>query len=136
MVEQETSPLTVLVYADDPAVRERVRMALGRRPAHDLPEVEYVEVATGPMVLREVESGAIDLCVLDGEAWPTGGMGLSRQLRDEIDPCPPVVVLLGRADDRWLATWSGAEATAMHPVDPLELTARVTELLRARVAAA
>ena len=35
--------------------------------------------------------------VLDGEAQPAGGMGMCRQLKDEIHRCPPVLVLIGRA---------------------------------------
>jgi DNA-binding response OmpR family regulator len=122
--------LTVLLYSDDPAIRERMRMAIGRRPAKDLPEVEFVEVATGPIVVREVESGLVDLCVLDGEAWPTGGLGLSRQLKDEINEMPPCLVVLGRRDDAWLATWSGADATVLHPIDGPELAAATADLLR------
>lgn len=123
--------LTVLIYSDDPVIRERMRLAIGRRPAKDLPPVEFVDVATGPIVVREVESGVVDLCVLDGEAWPMGGLGLTRQLKDEIVEMPPCLVVLGRRDDAWLATWSGAEATVLHPIDGPELAAAVVELLRA-----
>ena len=34
-------PLKVLVYSDDRTTRESVRLALGKRPAADLPELEY-----------------------------------------------------------------------------------------------
>ena len=44
--------------------------------------------------------------VLDGEAQPAGGMGVCRQAKDEIYDCPPVLLIIGRADDGWLATWS------------------------------
>lgn len=129
----EEPSLTVLVYSDDPVIRERMRLAIGRRPAKDLPPVEFVDVATGPIVVREVESGLVDLCVLDGEAWPTGGLGLTRQLKDEIVEMPPVLVVLGRRDDAWLATWSGADATVLHPIDGPELAAAAVALLRAVV---
>ena len=45
--------------------------------------------------------------VLDGEAQPAGGMGVCRQAKDEIHDCPPVLLIIGRPDDGWLATWSG-----------------------------
>ena len=128
--------LTVLVYSDDPATRERMRLAIGRRPAKDLPAVEFLEVATGPVVVREVESGLVDLCILDGEAWPTGGLGLTRQLKDEINEMPPCLVVLGRRDDAWLATWSGADATVLHPIDGPELAAATADLLRRSVVVA
>ena len=44
-------------------------------------------------------------CVLDGEAVPAGGLGLARQVKDEIYGCPPVLVLIGRPQDSWLAAW-------------------------------
>ncbi|MCD0481694.1 hypothetical protein LO771_04520 [Streptacidiphilus sp. ASG 303] len=126
--------VTVLVYSDDRTTREQVRLALGRRPAADLPEVEYLECATAPAVVRALDAGGVDLCVLDGEAAPAGGMGLCRQLKDEIYQAPPVLVLIGRPQDTWLAAWSRADAAVPHPVDPVALAGAAAELLRARTA--
>jgi DNA-binding response OmpR family regulator len=123
---------TVLVYSDDPDVRERVEIALGSRPAADLDPVEFIAVSDGPAVIDTVDHGEADLCILDGEAAPSGGMGLSRQIHNEISDPPPVVLLVGRRDDRWLASWSMADAIVTHPIDPAELTATVVRLLRAR----
>ena len=128
-------PLKVLVYSDDVNTRQQVILALGRRPHPDLPELEYVEVATQPVVLANVDAGGLDLLVLDGEAVPSGGLGIAKQLKDEIYECPPVVVLTGRPQDAWLATWSRAEAAVPHPLDPLQLTEAVVTLLRDRVPA-
>jgi DNA-binding response OmpR family regulator len=120
----------VLVYSDDASVREQVKLALGRRIHPELPELTYVDVATGPMVIRQVENDNIDLAILDGEATPTGGMGIAKQLKDEIADCPPIVVLTGRQDDAWLAKWSRAEAAVPLPVDPIRLADAVVGLLR------
>ena len=128
-------PLKVLVYSDDRTTRESVRLALGKRPAADLPELEYVEVATEAVVLQQMDSGRIDLAILDGEAVPAGGMGIAKQLKDEIYQCPPVVVLTGRPQDAWLATWSRADAAVPHPIDPVQLAESVIGLLRSRVPA-
>lgn len=127
---------TVLVYSDDPAVREHVRLSLGRYPDGDAPPVDYLEVSTGPEVVAAVDAGKADVCVLDGEAWPTGGMGLSRQLKNEVADCPPMLLLVGRPDDRWLAVWSLADAVVAHPADPAELTAEVVRLLAERASRA
>jgi DNA-binding response OmpR family regulator len=124
---------TVLVYSDDANTREQVRLAVGRRPAADLPPVEFVECATLPAVLTELERGGIDACVLDGESAPAGGMGVCRQIKDEIFRCPPVLVLIGRPQDAWLATWSRADAAATHPVDPVALSDTLAVLLRRRI---
>jgi DNA-binding response OmpR family regulator len=128
-------PLRVLVYSDDIDIRQQVILALGRRPHRDLPEVEYVEVATEPVVIQNMDAGGIDLAVLDGEAVPAGGIGIAKQLKDEIYDCPPLVVLTGRPQDAWLATWSRADAAVPHPIDPVALARTVVALLRDRVPA-
>ncbi|MGW6375162.1 Rv3143 family two-component system response regulator [Rhodococcus sp. NPDC055112] len=129
-----TSPpvvLRVLVYSDNANTRAQVISAVGTRPDPDLPELEYVEVATGPVVIERLDAGGIDLAVLDGEATPVGGMGIAKQLKDEIRDCPPILVLTGRPDDAWLATWSRAEASVPRPIDPIRLADAVVTLLRA-----
>jgi CheY-like chemotaxis protein len=128
--ETTPEPLRILVYSDDSDTREKVILALGPRPHPDLPEVEYVEVATEPVVLQQMDGGDIDLAILDGEAVPAGGLGIAKQMKDEIYRCPPILVLTGRAQDAWLATWSRAEAAVPHPIDPLQLAEAVLRLLR------
>ena len=125
---------TVLVYSDDANTREQVRLAAGRRPAADVPAVEFLECATSAAVLKELDKGGIDVCVLDGEAVPMGGMGLCRQIKDEIFDCPPVLLLIGRPQDAWLATWSRADAAVTHPVDPVDFADALASLLRRRLA--
>ena len=132
-VADSTSALRILVYSSNANTREAVMRALGKRLHPDLPELSYVEVATGPMVIRQMDAGGIDLAILDGEATPTGGMGIAKQLKDELTVCPPIVVLTGRPDDAWLASWSRAEAAVPHPVDPIVLGRTVLGLLRTPV---
>ena len=128
-------PLTILVYSDDVRTREQVILALGRRPHPDLPEVRYLEVATEPVVIQNFDAGGFDLAILDGEAVPAGGLGIAKQVKDEIYDCPPVVVLTGRPQDAWLATWSRAEGAVPHPLDPIQLAETVIGVLRSRVPA-
>ncbi|RMI33671.1 Rv3143 family two-component system response regulator [Nocardia stercoris] len=130
MADANRPALRVLVYSSDSDTRDQIRLALGTRPDPDLPPLDYLEVATGPMVLEHLDAGGIDLVVLDGEASPTGGLGLAKQLKDEIAACPPVLVLTARPDDAWLASWSRAEAAVSHPIDPFQLTAAVSAVLR------
>lgn len=125
--------MTILVYSDDHATREQVRLAVGRRPAADLPRVEYVEVATHAAVMKQVDAGGIDVAVLDGEAVPSGGMGLARTLKEEVFQAPPVLLLIGRPQDAWLATWSRAEAAVSHPLDPKAVATAVADLMRQRI---
>jgi len=125
--------LSVLLYSSNAATREAVRLAIGRRPAIDLPPVTWTECATMPAVLAAVDAGGPDVLVLDGEAAPAGGLGLCKQLKDEIYDCPPVLVLTGRPQDVWLATWSRADFAVPHPLDPVALAEAVALLARRRI---
>ncbi len=121
----------VLVYATDPVVRDQVRLAIGRSPAAGVSGITYLDASDAGEVVRACDEGLPDLLVLDGEAWPTGGLGLNRQLRSELASPPPAIVLIGRRDDRWLAEWSGAEEVLMHPIDAVELASAAVRLLTA-----
>ena len=125
-------PATVLVYSHRPEVRNAVRTAVGRRPASDVGPVTWIECETGDEVVAAVDDGAVDLCILDGEAQPTGGLALTRQLDQEVTDRPAVCVLIARQPDRWLAHWSRAEATLALPVDPLTAPGVIADLLRAQ----
>jgi hypothetical protein len=124
--------VTVLVYSNYADVRANVRTAVGRRPAPDVGRIEWVECATQADVLRELDQGGIDLAIVDGEAQPTGGMGLAREFKYELDDCPPIVVLIARRQDGWLASWSLADAVINMPIEPVEGAAVVAEQLRRR----
>lgn len=128
------STYTVLVFSQRDQVRADVRTALGRRLGGGLGRIAYVECLDIDSVIRHVDAGGVDVAILDGEAQPTGGMGISRQLKYEIADCPSICVLLARADDRWLATWSLADATLVYPLDVITAARTVTDLVRDRVA--
>ena len=132
--------LRIVVYSDDMTVRAHIAAALGSRVALDLAPHAITEFATGPALRLYVDGQArkgeldIDLFILDGEAAPEGGMGIARQLKDEVFNCPPVLVITARKEDAWLATWSRAEANVLHPIDPFTLAETVADLLRASIA--
>ena len=132
----------IIVYSDDSSVRSAIVAALGKRVADDMPEHQIEEFATAPalraFVDRKSTSGALraDLFILDGEAVPEGGMGVARQLKDEVFNCPPVLLITGRREDAWLAAWSRAEASVIHPIDPFTLANTVADLLRTNSPAA
>jgi DNA-binding response OmpR family regulator len=124
--------VTVLVYSNLPEVRAQIRTAVGRRPAPDTGRIDWVECATNAQVIEQLDGGTIDVAILDGEAQPTGGMGLARQFKYEIDDCPPIVVLIARRQDGWLASWSLADAVINTPIDPVESASVIAEQLRRR----
>ena len=121
----------ILIYSDDSTVRAAITSALGLRVAADLPEHSIHEFATAAALRAFVDAkGAVDLFILDGEAVPEGGMGVARQLKDEVFNCPPVLLITGRKEDAWLAAWSLAEASVIHPIDPFTLAKSAADLLR------
>jgi DNA-binding response OmpR family regulator len=126
--------MKVVVFSHDADVRAQMRLAIGPRPAPDVPEAEIIEVATEPALFRLLDAGGADIMVLDGEAQPAGGMGICRQAKDEIYDCPPVLLVIGRADDGWLATWSRADAVVSHPIEPSALAEALAGLMRDRAA--
>ena len=133
MTDRPTTPCVVLLYSDDPAVRDQMRLAIGTYPAVDI-AVTFVDASTYDETVRILDSQDVDLLVLDGEATPAGGLGIARQLKDELDDPPPACVVIARAADRWLAAYSRVEATLMHPLDPMTTGAAVAAMLRDRIA--
>jgi DNA-binding response OmpR family regulator len=133
-VDLTDADYTVLIYSDDPEVRDRIRLAIGTRPAADL-TVEFVDAASYDECIRIIDEYAIDLLVLDGEARPAGGIGIARQLHDELIETPPIVVVIARSADRWLAAYAKVDAVLTHPLDPVETGATVAGLLREQATA-
>lgn len=136
-----TRKLNILLYSDDSTVRAAVTRALGGRISPEMGEHQIREFATAAALRLYVDGiksdsrTPIDLFILDGEAAPEGGMGVARQLKDEVFHCPPVLLLVARKEDAWLAAWSRAEASVTHPVDPFTLANTVADLIRTHAVA-
>lgn len=126
-------PIRVMLYSDDRTVREQVRMALGKKVASDLPEIEIFETATHRAFFKAAHARQFDMAILDGEAVPAGGMGIAHQMKEELPDAPPVVLLVARVADAWMATWSRAEALAPYPIDPIRLPDVVAQVIRDHV---
>jgi DNA-binding response OmpR family regulator len=122
---------TVLLYSDDPAVRDWIRLAIGPRPAADL-SIEFADASTWEECRRILDDYEVDLMVLDGEAAPAGGLGIARQVKDEYADPPPTCVVIARAADRWLAAFAQVDATLLYPLDPITTGQTVAGMLRAR----
>ena len=124
------APASVLVYSHRPEVRDAVRTAVGRRPAADVGPLTWIECSTGDEVVAAVDRGGIDLCILDGESQPTGGLALARQLDQEVAR-PARRVRAHRAAGRPVAgPLVARRGDPDVPVDPLVAPGVVAELLR------
>lgn len=128
----------ILVYSDNAQTRALVIAAIGRRPSADGPLVSMTEIATEPALMAALDASVdeisrggagISLVILDGEATPVGGMGIARAIKDEIFNAPKILLVIGRASDAWLASWSRADAIVAHPIDPSVLAGAAARLL-------
>ena len=136
-MNSQAGKLVITLYSDDSTVRQSVIAALGKQLDKLLATHEIKEVATAAALRLYVDSKKqVDLFILDGEAVPEGGMGVARQLKDEVFNCPPVLIITGRVQDNWLATWSKAEASVTHPIDPFTIAAKCAALLKTNSALA
>ena len=129
------SKLSIVIYSDDSTVRQSLRKALGVRLSPEFPENEIHEFATADALrLFAVEGNRenrkkISLFILDGEATPEGGLGLAKQLKDQLFNCPPTIVVVARSQDAWLAGWSRADGVITHPIDPFTIGKTVISVL-------
>lgn len=121
--------MRILLVSGHPSVSQQVRTAvLG------LDGVDVTEVATPHRALALLDAGdAFDVVVGDNDTAPEGGLSLCREVKARGQmrrAVPPVVLLLARPQDRWLARWAQADAHVLKPADPFDLL----EVLHAVVA--
>ena len=118
---------TLLVASDAPSVRAEVA-AIARTP-----DVTVVEARSGPAVMTSVAESEPDLVVVDLQMGSMGGMAVCLELRLEASYGKlghiPVLMLLDRRPDVFLARRSGAEGWVVKPLDPIRLRRAITSLL-------
>jgi len=126
-------PAKVLVAADGAWVRDQVRHALVGR------DLEVIEVTRGEDVREAVRRHHPDLAVLDLQIGNMGGIAVALDLHLESSagrlPEVPILLLLDREHDRFLAKRADADAELVKPVDPGTLRRTVERLLAARASA-
>ena len=118
---------TILVASDAPTVRAEIAAIAGN------PDVTIVEARSGPEVVELVTASLPDLVIVDMQMGNMGGMATTLELRleasyDKIGHVP-VLMLLDRRPDVFLARRSGAEGWLVKPLDPIRLRRAVTALL-------
>lgn len=126
----EATTADVLLFSDNATTRHQVINAVGRRPGPGLPEIAWDETATAAMVIEKVEANQYALIVLDGEATKEGGMAIAKQLKQEIFHCPPILLLIARPQDTWLAHWSEADDVLEMPLHPRRVQEKIAALLK------
>ncbi len=120
---------TILVASDAPSVRREVAAVT------QAPEVEVLQATSGPTLLAMIGDldEAPDLVVVDMQMGNMGGMAVCLELGLEesyldVDHIP-VLMLLDRRPDVFLARRSGAEGWLVKPLDPLRLRRATAALM-------
>lgn len=121
MSDSQTPMLKLLVYSQDSDVREQVIQAVGTRLDADLPPVVWDQAATATIAQDLVHNNPYAAIVLDGETSKISGTVLSRTLLAEEDIVPPIVMLVARPQDEWLANWAGSAQVVQRPINPIDL---------------
>jgi DNA-binding response OmpR family regulator len=111
--------IEILIVADEPTVLAEVRAAL------EDDQTEIHELRSGALVRPFVEEESPDLVVTDMQVGSMGGIAICHDLRLEesggrIDHVP-VLVLLDRRADVFLARRVDAEGWLVKPLDSLRL---------------
>ena len=118
---------TILVASDAPTLRREIEAVISG------PDREVVSVVSGPEVIASVTEESPDLVIVDMQMGNMGGMAVTLELRlqesyDALDHVP-VLMILDRRPDVFLARRSGAEGWLVKPLDPLRLRRAVNSLL-------
>ncbi|MCI6574123.1 MAG: two-component system response regulator [Actinomycetaceae bacterium] len=124
----------VLVYSDNAEFRKQVMFAVGRKVADDLPNINYVEAATWQGADVKVQEQNFDLLILDAETPKLGGIGFGKKVRDEYAPSMPLLVIVARPQDEWLARTAKPNAVVVQPIQPRKLADAVAGVLRQTLA--
>ena len=118
---------TILVASDAASVRAEVSAVV------DGPGTEIIEIHTGPAVAPAVYEHQPDLLVVDLQMGNMGAMAVCLELRLEESygnlPHVPVLMLLDRRADVFLAKRSGAEGWVVKPLDPMRIRRGTAALL-------
>jgi DNA-binding response OmpR family regulator len=121
---------TVLVAADGAWIRAQVRTALTG------PDLEVIEVNRGQEVRDLVANRHPELVILDLQIDNMGGVAVAIDLHLEASagrvPDVPILLLLDREHDRFLAKRAAANAELVKPIDPGTLRRTVKRLLGQR----
>jgi DNA-binding response OmpR family regulator len=120
----------VLLVSPDAAARDLLRVAVGSLERRLREPLSFVDAPDGEIGAAVGLAERPDAVVAEEIASRAGAFALARDLRGAVDPyLGPIVIVLERRQDAWLARWSGADAWFVRPVDPFELADRLAELV-------
>jgi DNA-binding NarL/FixJ family response regulator len=117
----------ILIATDAEAVFDEVSSVVAG------PDNVFRRVRTGPGVRDSINAKPVDLAVVDMQIGSMGGVAVALDLRLESDAGrltpTPVLLLLDRRADVFLARRSGVEGWLLKPLDPRRIRRAVSNLL-------
>jgi len=120
----------ILLVSPDVGARDLLRVAVGsleRRFGEPLTFLDAPDGVVGARIGLRERPDAVVAMEISSQA---GAFSLARDLRGAAEPyLGPIVIVLERRQDAWLAEWSGADAWFVEPVDPFELADRLVGLV-------
>jgi DNA-binding response OmpR family regulator len=120
----------VLLVSPDPESRDMMALAARSIERSIGTELRFRAAANGELGIKAALRDRPEIVVADEIASRAGAFALAKALRDDAEPFTgAIVILLERKHDAWLASWSGANAWFVKPVDPFELADRLLELV-------
>lgn len=117
----------VVIAADSQAIFDEIRSVV------EDPDTRVRWVRRGEDVREEVNHRPADLVIADMQIGTMGGIAVALDLQLEsdagrLDACP-VLLILDRRPDVFMARRSGAQGWIVKPLDPLRLRTAVSTLL-------
>ena len=117
----------ILIAADAQNVYDEIRSVI------EEPDTTVRWVRRGEAVRESVNERPVDLVIADMQIGTMGGIAVALDLRLEadagrLDPCP-VLLVLDRRPDVFMARRSGADGWLLKPLDPIRLRSAVSALL-------
>lgn len=117
----------IVIATDSPAVFDQISSVVTS------PDTTVRWVKSGQAVREEIDARPADLAIVDMQIGTMGGVAVALDLRLEADAgriqgCP-VLLLLDRRADVFLARRSGVEGWIVKPLDPIRVRRAVAALL-------
>lgn len=121
----------VLLVTSSRGVTHQVTTAL-----LDEDQVTYTEVWSAARALALLDEGnAYDIVIADNDTTPSGGFYLAREMKARVRmgrEMPPILLLVAREQDDYLARWAEADAWVLKPVDAFDLAEAIEALVDRR----
>ena len=122
--------MRVLLVSPDANARDLMRIAVGSLERRLGEPVSFLNAPDGELGAKVGLRERPDAVVADEIASRAGAFSMAKDLRGAPNPyLGPIVIILERKHDAWLARWSGADAWFVRPVDPFELADRLVQLI-------